>query len=162
MTTSVVWIGIGSNLEHPSTQVQQAFDELKNLPRSTLLSHSSLYESEPFGPVKQDNFINAVAAIKTTLNPLELLDRLQAIEKKHHRERKIHWGPRTLDLDILLFGTQEIQTDRLTVPHPFLTERNFVLYPLLDEDPSLKLPSGELLKNFCQHCSIGSLKKLPL
>lgn len=162
MTTTIAWIGLGSNIEDPKAQVLQAVKELSALPNSTLTNCSSLYESEPFGPVEQDNFINAVAAIETKLSPLELLDELQKIEAHHHRERKIHWGPRTLDLDILLFGRQEIRTERLTVPHPYLTERNFVLYPLLAENPQLKLPSGQSLAEYSQHCPLGSLKKLPL
>lgn len=162
MKPSIAWIGLGSNLENPKKQVLEAFNELKELPNCVLLNSSHLYESEPFGPIEQDNFINAVAVVETTLTPLALLDQLQEIEKKHHRERKIHWGPRTLDLDILLFDEQEINIERLTVPHPYLTKRNFVLYPLLATEPDLKLPSGEPLASYCQHCSLGSLKKLPL
>lgn len=162
MISSTVWIGLGSNLAKPIQQVTDALKELESIPNSTLVSSSSLYESEPFGPVEQDNFINAVACLETTLDAHELLDHLQSIEQQHERKREVHWGPRTLDLDILLFGTASITTERLNVPHPYLNERNFVLYPLLEIDADLRLPSGTPLSSLTDQCPLGNLHKISL
>ncbi len=162
MTGTIAWVGLGSNLANPINQVLQAFIELDQIPRTRLIKQSALYESEPFGPVEQDNFINAVAALETALSPIELLDQLQAIEALHHRERKVHWGPRTLDLDILLFGNEQLCIERLNVPHPYLAERNFVLYPLLALEPELTLPSGIKLQALQADCHLGNLKQLSL
>src|SRR5690625_6610165 len=107
MSTSVhrAYIGLGSSLENPRNQVTAALDELNQLPRCRLVAASKLYQSEPLGPPQPD-FINAVAALETTLSPLELLDQLQELEQRHQRVRREHWGPRTLDLDLLLYGDQ--------------------------------------------------------
>ncbi|UXZ56172.1 2-amino-4-hydroxy-6-hydroxymethyldihydropteridine diphosphokinase [Halomonas sp. 7T] len=126
------YIGLGSNLESPVAQVRQALDELGGLPLSTLVAQSSLYATPPVGPQDQPDFINAVAVIKTALSPLALLDQLQALEQRHRRQRLRHWGPRTLDLDLLLYGQQTIERPRLKVPHPYMHERAFVLVPLAE------------------------------
>jgi 2-amino-4-hydroxy-6-hydroxymethyldihydropteridine diphosphokinase len=131
------YIGLGSNLEHPIDQVTQAFDELAALPKSRLINRSSLYRSKPVGPQDQPDFINAVAKLETELEPIALLDHLQQIEQAHHRKRLQHWGPRTLDLDLLLYGDQQIETPRLTVPHTQMTKRAFVLVPLRELDPQI-------------------------
>ncbi len=156
------WIGLGSNLEDPLAQVSTALQELKLLPDTTLAARSSLYRSDPVGPPGQPDYINAVAALDTRLEPEALLDALQAIEQMHQRVRKIHWGPRTLDLDLLLYGDQVISTPRLTVPHAYMTERNFVLWPLAELAPELILPDGRSLNTLLQHCPLGTLEKISL
>ena len=125
------YIALGSNLDDPLSQVRQAMTELQELAESRLISVSSLYRSKPMGPAEQPDYINAVAAIDTGLSPHALLDALQAIEQAHGRVRKgERWGPRTLDLDVLLYGEQVIDDQRLIIPHPGIAERAFVLYPL--------------------------------
>jgi 2-amino-4-hydroxy-6-hydroxymethyldihydropteridine diphosphokinase len=156
------WIGLGSNLEDPLAQVSTALQELKLLPDTTLAARSSLYRSDPVGPPGQPDYINAVAALDTRLEPEALLDALQAIEQMHQRVRKTHWGPRTLDLDLLLYGDQVISTPRLTVPHAYMTERNFVLWPLAELAPELILPDGRPLNTLLQHCPMGTLEKISL
>jgi 2-amino-4-hydroxy-6-hydroxymethyldihydropteridine diphosphokinase len=152
-----VYIGLGSNLDHPKAHVEKAFDDLAQLPECELLKKSKLYLSKPVGPQDQDDFVNAVALISTSLTALALLDQLQAIEKAHQRVRERHWGPRTLDLDILLFGNETINLPRLSVPHTQMSQRNFVIGPLLEIEPQLILPNGTELKQLLQHQSIDSL-----
>lgn len=139
------FIAIGSNLDHPVIQVKTALNELQNLPNSKFISASSLYQSKPIGPQNQPDFINAVAAIDTNLTASNLLTELQQIEHRHHRVRKMPWGPRTLDLDLLLYGNDVIQLPKLIVPHPELEKRAFVLIPLAQIAPDLTLPSGKKL-----------------
>lgn len=137
--TSLAYIGLGSNLEQPRQQVASALDELDALPLSRVSSASRLYSSRPVGPQDQPDFVNAVAALETQLSPLALLDQLQALEQRHRRRRERHWGPRTLDLDVLLFNTTPVDHPRLQVPHPYMHERAFVLRPLLEIAPHLSL-----------------------
>ncbi len=151
------YIGLGSNLDNPLQQVRQALTELTQLPHSTLIKQSQLYRSDPVGPAGQPDYINAVAQIQTRLQPEALLDQLQQLEQKHRRVRLQHWGPRTLDLDILLFGDQRISTARLSVPHPYMAERSFVLYPLLEIAPELSLPDGRSLIELIVQCDMGTL-----
>jgi|TARA_B110000238_G_C16137241_1_gene444307 2-amino-4-hydroxy-6-hydroxymethyldihydropteridine diphosphokinase len=151
------YIGLGSNLDNPIGHIKQALEDLKQLPQSQLLLASKLYLSKPVGPQDQDNFVNAVALIITELEPLSLLDELQTIEQQHQRVRERHWGPRTLDLDLLLFGEQSIQHPRLTVPHAQLSRRDFVVGPLLELCPELVLPSGTQLQELLQQCPIDGL-----
>ncbi|MBS0351123.1 MAG: 2-amino-4-hydroxy-6-hydroxymethyldihydropteridine diphosphokinase [Proteobacteria bacterium] len=139
----LVFIGLGSNLQDPLRQVITASEELRFLQDTHFCQASSCYQSSPLGPSDQPDYINRVVSMETRLAPELLLDQLQAIEKKQGRERLRHWGPRTIDLDILLFGQQVIATPRLTVPHPGLKERSFFLYPLVEIAPHLILPSGE-------------------
>ncbi|WP_047049833.1 2-amino-4-hydroxy-6-hydroxymethyldihydropteridine diphosphokinase [Vibrio mexicanus] len=137
------YIAVGSNLSDPVTQANDAIEALKQLPKSQFVSSSSLYSSTPMGPQDQPDYINAVVAIQTELTPLELLDCTQAIELEQGRVRKDErWGPRTLDLDIILYGNEVIDSERLTVPHYGMKEREFVLYPLAEIAPSLTLPDG--------------------
>lgn len=142
-----VFIGLGANLQNPKDQVERALVELSNLPESSLKAVSPLYRSRALGPGDQPDYINAVACLNTALSPIALLDTLQSIEQSHHRLRIERWGPRTLDLDILLYGEDIIELPRLTVPHPYLKQRNFVLFPLYDIAPDLVLPCGTLLKD---------------
>ncbi len=148
MPSVVAWIGLGSNLDDPRRQVNTALSELDRLPRSRVLGCSGLYRSAPMGPPDQPDYINAVASLRTALDAEALLDALQAIELAHRRVRGEHWGPRTLDLDMLLYGDAVIDTPRLVVPHPGIAERNFVLAPLAELDAGLSIPgagmAGEL------------------
>ena len=157
---ALAYIGLGSNLEDPLAQVKRAFDELAGLAQTTLQARSPLYSSLPVGP-EQPDYINAVALLDTQLDPLALLDALQAIEQQHQRVRLQHWGPRTLDLDILLYDSQIIQHPRLAVPHPYLTQRGFVLYPLADISPNLRLPDGQFLQALLAQCPYEGLVRLP-
>jgi 2-amino-4-hydroxy-6-hydroxymethyldihydropteridine diphosphokinase len=164
---SIAYIGIGSNLAEPQSQVQQAIDELSYLPQSTCRHYSSLYRSAPMSLDKamdqgqeQPDYINAVAEIETGLSPLDLLHELQHLEALHDRIREERWGPRTLDLDILLYDDRIIGSPGLTVPHAGLYERNFVLYPLAEIAPDLDIPGAGLLAGLLGDCERGSLKKL--
>ena len=145
------YIAVGSNLADPESQANLAIETLKSLPQSKFIATSKLYSSTPMGPQNQPDYINAVVAIETELTPIELLNCTQAIEQEQGRVRKDErWGPRTLDLDIILYGNEVIDSERLTVPHYGMKEREFVLYPLAEIAPSLQLPDGtelsELLK----------------
>ncbi len=125
------YIALGSNLDDPVRQVREAVNELRELPGTGFVTASSLYRSTPMGPANQPDYINAVVALDTELSAHALLDALQAIEQTHGRQRgPQRWGPRTLDLDMLLYGTEQIENARLTIPHPGIAERAFVLYPL--------------------------------
>lgn len=139
MSFQLAYIGLGSNLSTPVEQVSQALSELATLPLSRLVATSSLYASRPVGPQDQPDFINAVAALQTRLSPLALLDQLQALEQQHRRQRMRHWGPRTLDLDLLLYGQLSIDVPRLRVPHPQMVKRAFVLVPLAEIAPTLRM-----------------------
>lgn len=157
---STCYIGIGSNLDNPVNHVEQALRELTEISGCVLsVTASSLYESEPVGPEGQENYINAVACLKCSLAPEKLLDALQSIENKHDRVRKERWGARTLDLDILLVDDLTIATERLTVPHPFMTQRNFVLVPLYELAPHLMIQNTSL-KTLIEQCPNGQLDKL--
>ncbi len=156
----LAYIGLGSNLENPLDQVERAFQELGSLADTSLLARSALYQSRAIGP-EQPDYINAVAQLETSLAPLDLLDALQSIEQAHRRVRLQHWGPRTLDLDLLLYGNDTIQHPRLNVPHPYLTQRSFVLYPLADIDPNLQLPSSQSLQTLLSQCPFDGLVRLP-
>jgi 2-amino-4-hydroxy-6-hydroxymethyldihydropteridine diphosphokinase len=137
---TIVYIGLGSNLDNPVTQINTALDELGRIPNTKLLVKSSLYKSSPSGPQDQPDFINAVAKLDTILSAIKLLETLQDIEHQHGRQRTRHWGPRTLDLDILLYGKQKMCTERLTIPHPEIGVRHFVLYPLMEIDDDIEIP----------------------
>lgn len=154
------YIGLGSNLANPRQQVAQALLALAAIPQTQLLASSPLYRSAPIGPGVQPDYVNAVALLETALNPLALLDALQAIEQDHQRVRIEHWGPRTLDLDILLLDQLQIDSERLKVPHPYLRQRNFVLYPLADISPELHLPDGTSLQQLMAQCPRAGLSPL--
>lgn len=141
------YIGLGSNLQQPAQQVTSALQALTTIPVSTLVSASSLYRSDPMGPQDQDDYINAVACLRTGLEPLHLLDQLQTIEQTHGRVRKRdRWGPRTLDLDLLMYGFESIDVPRLRVPHYGMAERAFVLLPLQEIAPAeFEIPGLGLL-----------------
>lgn len=152
------YIGLGSNLDDPFGQLSRAFEALAGLPESTLVARSPLYSSKPVGPPQPD-YLNAVARLDTRLEPLALLDALQGIEQAHQRVRSQHWGPRTLDLDLLLYCDETLSTPRLTVPHPEMTRRAFVLYPLADIAPHLTLPTGTSLASLLKACPYEGLER---
>ena len=159
MTTA--YIGLGSNLSDPIAQVKNAIDEVKQLAQCQVTAISSLYLSKPMGPQDQNNYINAVIAIETSLSAIDLLDALQAIENNAGRVRKDNrWGARILDLDIILFGHEEINTERLTIPHYGMHEREFVLLPLAEIAPTLNLPNGETVKHLSQNIANNAMVKL--
>ena len=154
------YVGLGANLDNPRQQVTSAFAELAAIPGSRLTARSALYRSAPMGPPGQPDYINAVAALDTGLSPLALLERLQAIEALHGRRRGVRWGPRTLDLDLLLYGDCCCNNRQLVVPHPGLTQRSFVVVPLLEIAPALRLPDKRLLQDVAQPAWRGELERL--
>lgn len=159
-TGVTAYIGLGSNLDNPRAQVEQALAELAALPDTRLIAFSPLYQSLAVGPGEQPDYINAVAQLSTRLTPLALLDQLQALEQCHQRVRLERWGPRTLDLDLLLYGDEVIAHPRLHVPHPHLCERNFVLYPLATITPDLVLPCGTRIASLLTQVSAHGLLNL--
>ncbi|GGI75845.1 2-amino-4-hydroxy-6-hydroxymethyldihydropteridine diphosphokinase [Legionella impletisoli] len=126
------FLALGSNLKHPERQLRQAVKALRGLPKTVVTQQSRLYVTEPLGSAFQPGYCNQVIKLFTNLPPLELLSYCQAIELKQKRVRKRRWGPRTLDIDILLYGDQTLNTANLTLPHPELYHRDFVLIPLLE------------------------------
>ncbi|WP_148252550.1 2-amino-4-hydroxy-6-hydroxymethyldihydropteridine diphosphokinase [Aidingimonas lacisalsi] len=140
---STAYIALGSNIDSPQLHIERAMEELGRLPITQLTRCSPLYSSRPVGPQDQPDFVNAVVAVSTRLSPLALLDQLQALEQRHGRQRQRRWGPRTLDLDLLLYGERRMQTSRLTLPHPHMLERAFVLTPLADIAGHVSLAGGE-------------------
>ncbi|MEZ9328178.1 2-amino-4-hydroxy-6-hydroxymethyldihydropteridine diphosphokinase [Vibrio breoganii] len=153
------YIAVGSNLGDPVAQAKQAIERLRDLPRSRVIQASSLYSSTPMGPQNQPDYINAVVKIETELQPLELLDNTQKIENEQGRVRKEErWGPRTLDLDIILYGDETIDQPRLVVPHYGMREREFVLYPLLEIEPNLILPDGSALSQLIESVDRNGLQ----
>lgn len=156
-----VYIGLGSNLAEPLEQLRGALNALAELPQSQLVGMSSFYASDPLGPPDQPRYVNAVVALDTRLTPLQLLDALQAIELNQGRQRKAErWGPRTLDLDILLFGQRLLDEPRLKVPHYHMHARPFVLYPLAELAPDLQLADGRRLSELLSACPFQGLERL--
>ncbi|MCG9728258.1 2-amino-4-hydroxy-6-hydroxymethyldihydropteridine diphosphokinase [Shewanella sp. Isolate13] len=140
-----VYVALGANLADPISQLNNACEALLSLAAPQSFSVSSYYRSAPMGDVEQPDYVNAVAGFNTELTPIELLDALQNIENQQGRLRELRWGPRTLDLDLLLYDSQCIDTPRLTVPHYGMRERSFVLVPLFDIAPTLTLPDNTKL-----------------
>ena len=156
-----VFIGLGSNLDNPLSQLQTAINILQESKNISLSKLSSFYQSEPMGPQDQPEYINAVVEIETTLSPEKLLDVLQEIENKQGRVRETRWGARTLDLDILLYGKNKINSERLTIPHSGIRERNFVLYPLRDlVDPDFEIPNLGKLNELLKNCPATGITRL--
>ena len=150
MTSVTAYIGLGANLEDPVAQVAAGVAALAALPRTRLIAQSSLYRTAPVGYADQPDFINAVAAVATELSPRALLDAMLATEQHHGRVRTFPNAPRTLDLDVLLYGQMQMHEDGLTIPHPRMHERAFVLVPLAEIAPRCVIPGrgavGELLR----------------
>ncbi|WP_220267571.1 2-amino-4-hydroxy-6-hydroxymethyldihydropteridine diphosphokinase [Enterobacter sp. Colony194] len=143
-----VYLAIGSNLASPLEQVNAALTALAEIPESQLVAVSDFYRTPPLGPQDQPDYLNAAVALETALAPEALLDHTQRIELQQGRERKAHrWGPRTLDLDIMLFGEMQIDTPRLTVPHYDMKNRAFMLLPLAQIAPDLRFPDGDKLSD---------------
>jgi len=136
------YIGLGANLNDPAHQIVIALNALAALPGTQLLQWSSLYTTKPMGPQDQPDYINAVAEIDTSLAPLPLLDALKAQEQQQGRTKLRHWGERSIDLDILLYGDLTMTSERLTIPHAGLPLRAFVVKPLLEIAPRQCLPDG--------------------
>jgi 2-amino-4-hydroxy-6-hydroxymethyldihydropteridine diphosphokinase len=152
---TTAYVGIGSNLDQPADQVGRAFDELAAIRDTKLRGRSSLYRSAPMGRADQPDFINAVAALETTLSAEQLFAKLKAIEKRHGRERSFRNAPRTLDLDLLLFGDAKLHSAQLTIPHPRMHERAFVLAPLLEIAPEL-----ESYRSFLEACAGQKIERI--
>lgn len=159
---TVAWVGLGSNLGRPRRQLNRALDALDTLPGSRLLRRSRCYRTSPVGDPDQPDFVNAVAEIETALDPEALLDALQAIEHDHGRERDParRWGPRTLDLDLLLFGDRRIASERLTVPHPRMHQRAFVLKPLAELAPALAVPGRGTVEQLLARVDCSGVRPL--
>jgi len=136
------YVGIGSNLDDPERQVQAAFHALSLLPDSRLVARSATLRNPALGPQPQPEFVNAVAGLLTRIPPVDLLDALLDIERRQGRDRRsdARWGPRRIDLDLLVYGDLILDTDRLVIPHPGIASRNFVLFPLLEIAPGLRIP----------------------
>lgn len=142
------YVGLGSNLQGPSGQIESAIESLAAIDRTRLIRRSALYRSAPFGGIEQPDYVNAVAALLTNLDARELLRELQQIELRRGRERDgMRWGPRVIDLDLLVFASQSIDEPDLVVPHPGIAERNFVLLPLKEIAPGLVVPGLGPLAN---------------
>jgi len=155
------YIGIGSNLDDPRTQVTRALDALARLPETRLISRSPLYETPPFGEVVQPAFVNAAAGLLTQLSPEELLAAMRAIEKALGREPpRERWGPRVIDLDLLVVGRECRTSEILKLPHPGIAERDFVLYPLADVAPDLDVPGVGRVAQLRERVADRGVKKL--
>ncbi len=154
------FIGLGSNLEDPHSQLQRAFAELDRLPGTRLVARSSLYRSAPLGYADQPEFVNAVAKIETALTPQALLQALLQIEHEHGRERTFRNAPRTLDLDVLLYDDAQMHEHGLTIPHPQMHLRAFVLQPLLEIAPDAGIPGIGPVRQALGNCTDQVLEKL--
>lgn len=155
-----VYLALGSNLADPLHQVHSALHALAAIPDTTLVATSSLYRTPPYGPPDQPDFLNAAVALDTHLDAEALLNHTQHIELEQGRVRKAHrWGPRTLDLDIMLFGEQTLSTPRLTVPHYDMLNRAFMLLPLLEIAPALCLPDGTRLADILARLDTGAISR---
>lgn len=155
------FVALGSNLGDPVRQVRDAMDALARMEGSRLIARSPLFRSAPMGPRDQPWYVNAVTGLLTRREPLGLLDDLQALERESGRTRDgERWGPRILDLDLLLFGQQIIHERRLVIPHPGLTERNFVVYPLAHIAPDLRLPDGRRIADIAERIGREGLEEI--
>ena len=158
---TVAYIGLGSNLCDPVHQITTARAAIERLPAVENIAFSSLYCSPPMGPADQPSYVNAVMGVRTGLTAKALLEKLQQIEAAQGRVRTgERWGPRTLDLDLLLFGEEQIETDDLTVPHVGIAERAFVLYPLAEITPDLVIPGQGNLSDLVEQCPLNGLQRI--
>ena len=148
----MAFVGLGANLGEPLRQVREAFRELDAIAHTRVVKASSLYRSAPQGYAAQPEFVNAVAQLETSLLAERLLDELQAIEARHGRQRSFANAPRTLDLDLLLFGNAVIEAEQLQVPHPRMHERAFVLVPLVEIAPQISIPGKGGAKKLLDQC----------
>jgi 2-amino-4-hydroxy-6-hydroxymethyldihydropteridine diphosphokinase len=154
------YVALGSNLDNPANQLCKAVLALDGLPKCQLDKVSSVYRSAAVGPGTQPDYLNAVVLLHTQLCAVGLLDALQQIEQEQDRVRDVRWGPRTLDLDLLLYGDKTIESPRLAIPHPRMQQRHFVLYPLHEiSGEKLQLPNGTELNALLKQCSMEGLVK---
>lgn len=160
---TAAYVALGSNLGDPQCRLDSALAALQSLPHTQLERVSSIYRSAAIGPGIQPDYLNAVALLHTQLTPLSLLDALQQIEADQDRVRDVRWGPRTLDLDLLLYADKTMTSPRLTLPHPRMQQRNFVLYPLREIScDDLLMPDGTRLDALLAQCSECGLVKTQL
>lgn len=153
-----VYIALGSNMHDPHNQLDRALENLNSIVEVQIVAVSGRYQTPAIGP-SQPDYINAAAQLQTSLPPESLLDMLQSIEQQQDRVRTVHWGPRTLDLDILLYDNIVRDTERLTIPHPRMAERAFVLLPLADINRDLALPCGKTVSQLLANCSVQGIVK---
>ena len=151
---TLCYLGLGSNLRTPMRQLNQALHLLNKIPKSVILKKSSIYKSRPLGVRSQPQYFNMVIAIHTSLSAIHLLIYCQQIESKLKRVKKKHWGARTMDIDLLLYGEKVINHRDLTIPHPEMICRDFVLVPLLEISPNARLPSGIPLHSYLDSCEL--------
>lgn len=154
------YVAIGSNLQDPQRQVCAAFGHIAMLPATRLQAKSALYVTQPMGPQDQPNYINAVAGVLTQLNARELLDALLQVERQMGRDRRERWGPRVIDLDLIWMAGQCVDEPDLQVPHPGVSDRNFVLYPLADIAPSLKIPAHGTVSVLKARVDVAGIQRL--
>lgn len=159
MSVNNAFIALGSNLEAPQVQVTNAIQEISALAQVSKLFASSLYQSTAIGPTQPD-YINAVVGIHTTLNAFELLTILLEIEQQHHRKRRVKWGPRTLDCDILLFNDEVIDSPNLKIPHPEMKQRSFVVLPLFELNPELQLPDNTYIRDLVPNFHLAPIQQV--
>ncbi len=157
---TLAYVGLGSNIGEPRRQLREALQELDALPQTRATATSSFYRSSPVGYLDQPEFLNAVAQLDTSLAPESLLDCLQDIEARHGRERSFPGAPRTLDLDLLLFGAERLATPRLTIPHPRMHERAFVLQPLLELDSEISIPGKGKASTLLSGCGSQKIERV--
>ena len=158
----ICYLGLGSNLKFPQRQLHQAIQDCRHIPLSTVTKVSSIYLSNPVGVRSQPLFYNLVIELNTSLSPEKLLEYCLAIEKKHHRIRKQRWGARTLDLDILLYGNVTLSTPKLSIPHPQMLNRDFVIIPLLEIAPEACMPNKQLINKLCLDLPVNVTKNVTI
>jgi len=156
----LVYIGLGSNLKGPKEQIEKALRALSEAKETTLLSVSSFYQSKPLLDMPGPNYLNVVCKIETDLSAFDLLNFCQEIEDNQRRVRRVKWGSRTIDLDILLYGDQILATKKLIIPHQEMINRAFVLLPLFEIEPGLKLPLLGPLKDLLERIEPSDVEKL--
>ncbi len=156
----IAFIGLGSNLENPAAQLHSALRDLGRMPQTAVLAQSSFYRSAPVGYLDQPDFCNAVAKISTELEPQQLLQHLLEIEHAHGRERTFRNAPRTLDLDVLLYDALQLDEPGLTIPHPQMQRRAFVLLPLFEIAPDCEIPGQGRVDSLLSACSHQTLERM--
>ncbi|HZF27464.1 MAG TPA: 2-amino-4-hydroxy-6-hydroxymethyldihydropteridine diphosphokinase [Steroidobacteraceae bacterium] len=155
------YVALGSNLDRPEVQVETALAHIAGIPRTRRVLHSGFYASAPMGPADQPEFVNAVAGLLTQLPPRELLEQFKRIEREMGRTPPpMRWGPRRIDLDLLLYDALQIEEPGLTVPHAGIHERNFVLYPLADIAPAIVIPGRGPVGELARQLGSGGLKPI--
>lgn len=155
------FLGLGSNMDKPLQQIETALQQLRQHPELELTQVSSRYRSAPLGPQDQDDYINAVVSVSTRLTPQQLLHAMQVLENAHGRVRNRHWGPRTLDIDLLSYDQLQLQTVELVLPHPQIAQRNFVLIPWIEiAGGDFSLPGLGCLDELLSRCPPNDLQRV--